>query len=478
MVRGLGLAFIFVMICACTAEPVRRAAPSSPAPSNPAQWTAIDLNTILQTPMTTAKGAASPPTAVVTRASRAAVAYGAELVVVWDIARRREIFRVDPGGIVGRLALSPDGHRLAAEIGDKHVSVWDVTTRERIARFTGPGFPHFDQTGGKLLVADYWAAVVHDLGSKRRVAFSREALPMTEGYEFPGFASDGSVIAVGHTFWASWAPPASPKPTVLDYSMGTVSLSGDGSHMVASAWLSAEAQLAVVWDLRTRRQVASWDVPGQPYGMACLDDACGQVVVAVGEYRGADPVSTRIDAFGGVEHAKIWSVRLPPSEQVLLNADARVVTVRTDHEIVVIDRDGKVAEPRGRNRTAKPFIGEWHVHGSELEIRPDLSGLMIFNAGPCSPNRLEVGCSGHVSISFTLEPSGLVGKVTSVVYKDPAGKVIHDFVGGDDLPEPGDTFTLERVDTGVLRRIQPTAGLGNPYFCGPTASRKWRLACN
>jgi hypothetical protein len=120
--------------------------------------------------------------------------------------------------------------------------------------------------------------------------------------------------------------------------------------------------------------------------------------------------------------------------------------------------------------TAKPFIGEWHVHGSQLTIKPDLTAASTSNIGQCfdsppvyDPSAYNPLCSQITQIKFTLTTaSTITGKVTKVT-----------FATWDNSPLPpgfkptypgltvGDTIKVKVVSNSALYSKE----LGNPNLC-------------
>src|SRR6185295_6146656 len=119
----------------------------------------------------------------------------------------------------------------------------------------------------------------------------------------------------------------------------------------------------------------------------------------------------------------------------------------------------------------EPFVGEWHVHGSQLVVKADQTGTELWNAGPCESTASL--CIGYATDTFTLDGDVLVGRVTSVVYKDQdTGTVRTDAGVVASGPHVGDTFRLKVWDKGVLKYVDERFQYGNPYLCRADASPK------
>ncbi|MEU4833489.1 hypothetical protein [Streptosporangium sp. NPDC023615] len=465
------VALMLALCGACSAEPTASSAPPAPV----AVPLSRQLHAILQTPVAIGRQYVSPPTRTAVQGGRAAIAYGSDLVVVWDLATRREVIRLRPEGEVEVLELSRDGTKLAASGGMKRATLWDVGSGRRITRLptSGKGL-FFNRAGDRLLLVDPSATSLYDLSARRRTIFDASSLPQAEGYNFLGFASDDrTVVALADAYWVRWAAPAAPEAIDVDFSAVLGGLSGDGAQMVAWSWVNSTTKLGVIMDVGAKRQIASWLVPDQPAAGPSFSHDGKRVFMVTDQYTGDQPTSTLLEGLTRPDMRRAWSMSLPYEEAaaaVLGIADG-FITVRTPHEILVIRDDGTVELPRGRDRSHLPFVGKWRVHGLSMTIGPDLRGTQVWNAGPCPAGNGM--CAGHAELIFRMDPQGLIGTVSTVVYKDEAGRV----VAGHPEPRQGDSFVLERVDTGVLRKRSPT-GEGNPHLCGSGAQAKWRTECD
>ncbi|MFB4263201.1 hypothetical protein [Nonomuraea sp. GTA35] len=315
------------------------------------------------------------------------------------------------------------------------------------------------------------------LGTRRRMTFDASGLPQAEGYNFLGFASDDrTAVALAGGYWVRWAPPAVPEAIDVDFSAGLGSLSSDGAHLVAWAWVNNTTKLGVIMDVTSKRQIASWPVPEQPATSPLLSHDKTRVFMASDQYAGNQPKSTLIEGLARPGMGRIWSMVLPYDEAgpALDGADG-FLTVRTPHEILVIRDDGTVELPRGRDHSHLPFVGRWRTHGLALTIGSDLRGTQVWNAGPCPS--ADGMCTGHAELAFKMDPRGLVGTVGDVVFRNGSGRAVSGHSAVDGHPRKGDSLVLERVDTGVLRKLLP-AGDGNPYLCGSGARAKWKAECN
>jgi hypothetical protein len=125
------------------------------------------------------------------------------------------------------------------------------------------------------------------------------------------------------------------------------------------------------------------------------------------------------------------------------------------------------------------YVGTWSVHGSRLEVRLDLTGESVWNAGPCRSGNTSPMCTGREQIRFTVTSAYAVGTVNSVDYSDDEGNPAPDHDAGSEGPKPGNTFRLTVVASDVLEKVSdPPVRGANPYLCGPKASAEWKLKCN
>lgn len=474
MPRTAGLVIVLLaLIGACSTAPT-----ASPTPAPASAPTARNLHAILQTPLAIGRRYVSPPTRTSVRSGTAAIAYGSDLVVVWDLAARREVVRIRPEGEVDVLELSRDGAKLAISDGTERATLWEVASGRRLATLpvAGNGL-FFNRAGDRLLLSGPFATTLYDLRTRSRTPFTTDGLPQTEGYTFLGFSSDDrTAVALAGGYWVRWSPPTAPEAIDVDFSVGLGSLSDGGTHLVAWAWVNKSTQLGVVIDVGAKRQIASWPVPEQPATHPRFSHDGQRIFMVRDRYAGDQPTDTLVEGLVRPDMRRAWSMTLPYDEAgVTLEPADGFVTVRTPHEILVVREDGTVELPRGRDRSHLPYVDTWRVHGLTLTIGSNLRGVQTWNAGPCSgaPGM----CTGRAELTFKLDARGLIGTVTGVTYTNEAGQSVPGDPATGVSPRMGDTILLERIDTGVLRKATPT-GDGNPYLCGKGASAKWQTECN
>lgn len=119
---------------------------------------------------------------------------------------------------------------------------------------------------------------------------------------------------------------------------------------------------------------------------------------------------------------------------------------------------------------AIPFVGHWAVHGSQLDIKEDGTGLLVWNAGPCTSSMSETRqCGGNATIAFTAGPDEtLLGIIVEVWYTTD-NEPVTDYEYADSGYLTGETFTLARNDEHTLISSgggpDDPDGPGNPYLC-------------
>ncbi|MDI1464320.1 hypothetical protein QEZ54_25440 [Catellatospora sp. KI3] len=118
-----------------------------------------------------------------------------------------------------------------------------------------------------------------------------------------------------------------------------------------------------------------------------------------------------------------------------------------------------------------PFVGSWHVHGADLDIKADGTGTELIQLGPCQG--LDGGKRCVAVASVRLVADGGPGYVyTAFSYRDQNGAaVVPDSLDG--LPRVGDGYRVEVYQPGVLK-ISPMTEhsgqiMGSPYRCSADA---------
>jgi hypothetical protein len=106
------------------------------------------------------------------------------------------------------------------------------------------------------------------------------------------------------------------------------------------------------------------------------------------------------------------------------------------------------------------FVGQWRVHGWQLEIRADGTASTTWNAGLCGP----VTCTGHGELTW--KPIG--GNIVLTYQRtwltiNPGNTTAPDDWGT--VPDPTGSFELAWREQGLLERVDPDRP-GNPFWCG------------
>jgi hypothetical protein len=120
------------------------------------------------------------------------------------------------------------------------------------------------------------------------------------------------------------------------------------------------------------------------------------------------------------------------------------------------------------------------LHDALLAINADQTGLLQWNAGPCSDTQL---CNGNAHITFTENADGSIkGTIQSVDYSqwtgDPAPT---GYQPSADDPRAGDAFQLQHNEAHLLYTtwLGEGSGLnsGNRYWCDDYAVKAGWSQC-
>ncbi len=125
------------------------------------------------------------------------------------------------------------------------------------------------------------------------------------------------------------------------------------------------------------------------------------------------------------------------------------------------------------------YVGKWQVHDELLTIHANSSGLLQWNAGPCSAAGQR--CNGNAHITFTEQTDGSIkGTIQSVSYSqwngDPAPR---GYQPNAEDQRTGDTFQLQHSGAHLLYTtwFGEVSALNNTNrsWCDPSAlSAGWR----
>ncbi|MBV1856746.1 hypothetical protein [Catellatospora tritici] len=118
-----------------------------------------------------------------------------------------------------------------------------------------------------------------------------------------------------------------------------------------------------------------------------------------------------------------------------------------------------------------PFVGSWHVHGADLDIKADGTGTELIQLGPCQGLAEGKRCVAVASVRL-VDDGGPGYVYTGFTYLDQHGAtVVPDSLEG--LPRVGDGYRVEVYQPGVLK-ISPMTEhsgqiMGSPYRCSADA---------
>jgi hypothetical protein len=132
--------------------------------------------------------------------------------------------------------------------------------------------------------------------------------------------------------------------------------------------------------------------------------------------------------------------------------------------------------PSGTATASAAFVGNWHVHGADLDITPT-TATIAERAYPCSVESQRL-C--RETVTFTVvsgDDKQLTLQVTAASYTDDTGASVPE----PDLPAIGDSTRLDwqapgLLKTTILHGFPGWAG-GNPYWCGAGISQANQKLC-
>ncbi len=266
-----------------------------------------------------------------------------DAIRVWDLASRQQVDSFGGlAGRVQKLAFSPDGNLIATKAPDgRRITVWDVPSGRRVATLTGPDTlirdPVFSPDGATLATDSRGGVTLWDTTS-----WQSEAL-LAGSWGSIAFSPDGTILATGggDGFIALWDAASLQRiATLVGHADGTYTLafSPDGSILAGGGldkaripregvwlwdvaltvdtaraigpdvplladfarWYGSEDQIldldfspdgkllacgdrlrvTRLWDVATRRQVASLDAPDRSRAIAFSPD--GRILASTG----------------------------------------------------------------------------------------------------------------------------------------------------------------------------------------------------
>jgi hypothetical protein len=146
------------------------------------------------------------------------------------------------------------------------------------------------------------------------------------------------------------------------------------------------------------------------------------------------------------------------------NALGDLLNDRDRYAVVVKYKKKPVEDPMAK------FVGEWHVHGSTVTYRRNMTGTEVWDEGPCNYTQM---CTAYATLRLTLNPNGvLFVEILNVDVRDSQGNPR--FEGGEPELMEGTAYSAVYEGPGHLRRI---GSFANGNLCGKGASAEARAKC-
>jgi WD40 repeat protein/predicted Ser/Thr protein kinase len=200
------------------------------------------------------------------------------VTTVWDVAARREVFRLPDVGEVTDLAFHPDGKRLAVAGTDQLLRVWDVTTGRAVLTIAGHADAvdglAFSRDGKRLATGGLDQAVkVWDADTGREVLRLPGHAGQVHGVAFGQAGAGPAVVlasASGDGTFKIWDLFAANPRSFEGHTEGVACVRfSPGGNRLASA--SPDEQAVRVWDVRTRKEIVR-PLRGTAYALAFSPD--------------------------------------------------------------------------------------------------------------------------------------------------------------------------------------------------------------
>lgn len=222
------------------------------------------------------------------------IAATGKLVTVWNLRTHKRTVRRPREGFVWSVAVSPDGHHVAAGFEDNNARIWDLRTGETVALSGHDGavmHVAFNPDGSLLATAsqDETAGIWNVRNGKMLAQLRGD----TGNVESASFASNGATVLTGSDdgtvrFWSVAADPVlaavrSSPPHVSSDRKALLSVAFDpnGKHLLTAG----KDGTARVWDIRSGtllRTMQSGRASGDWVEIARFD-ASGRYVLAAGD---------------------------------------------------------------------------------------------------------------------------------------------------------------------------------------------------
>jgi RNA polymerase sigma factor (sigma-70 family) len=329
-----------------------------------------------------AAGHRSPAKQVVATAGGLIVTAGDDTTVrLWDAATGRQRHRLDHGGWVRAVAVSPDGRRVASSSMDDYVRVWDAASGREIYKLAGHGEVGgrrslgFTPDGRRLLsFGDDYYLRVWDVRNGKAVAehairptgvnvpdedSDERGLGMPPGMAPSLFSADGKVVLLQYLREAFVFDVATGKDrrklTLPGFGMGDqAALSPDGRSLVAAKYgevggvplpggktrlVYPDTHPVALFDAGTGREVWLAFAPGYLAGAVAFSPD-GKLVAASGE--GPQGRILLLDAANGKEAGAVEGVTEPVYSLAFTPDGKRLIAGMRDTTVLVWDLAGKV----------------------------------------------------------------------------------------------------------------------------------------
>jgi WD40 repeat protein len=178
-------------------------------------------------------------------------------VKLWDTATGKEQFELSDLGNVRALAFAPDGKKLATGDELRTVLVWDIETGRRVGQevlLDAVWGLAFSPDGETLASSTTGGAItLWDMTPAEELT----TIPLPAEVRSLSFSMDGQTLIVGNEGPTKLIDVAAGKENAELPTVGVTATSADGNIM--AGWGDQDSR--IVWDARTRRQIASIPLP-------------------------------------------------------------------------------------------------------------------------------------------------------------------------------------------------------------------------
>jgi DNA-directed RNA polymerase specialized sigma24 family protein len=324
------------------------------------------------------------------------------------------------------------------------------------------------------------------------------------GVGIVGASPDGTMLAYGGNGLGGDPGEKSDSITVLNLRTGahsTIGLPADRAHplRISTVWVTSSDQV----------YVSAWHQPGNMLRNGVVPDAT--VVPRVYRLQAGHWTNTGMITPRGAGGQIGWTA--------VITGEGRFTSYapRTTGDLVAISGATRVPlatgvtafawAPATPNNTGNAvsaiskFRGSWSVHDGSLcvgqaLVLPNSSGFPECSGSSnlgwtrwwmgCGsyPSASVPVCNGWAQLTFTKGPGDtVIATADKVFYTTDKNRIIASYRQPGSL-EPGDTFKLQKIATGLLKTTYFHTHLsqfdlrnGNPYWCGPGISQANQIKC-